>query len=78
MNSTLDYLRGFTAPRAVLVGALFTVAVLARIPAVVLALGVHVLDRAAERLLGWIACIPPVPVRTVTGPTGRRTRGRTR
>ncbi|MCA1228653.1 hypothetical protein [Saccharopolyspora sp. 6M] len=68
MNSTLDYLRAYTAPRAFWVAALFTVAVLVRVPAVALAFGVHVLDRTAERLLGWIARIPPQPVRTVTRP----------
>lgn len=65
MNST-DYLRGYTAPRALLIGVLFLAAVLFRVPAVALAMGVHVLDRVADRLLSWIAVIPPAPVRVVT------------
>ncbi len=66
MNST-DYLRGYTAPRALLVGTLFITAVLCRIPAVVLAVGVHVLDRCADRLMAWISQLPPAPARHVAG-----------
>ncbi|GAA2778238.1 hypothetical protein [Saccharopolyspora taberi] len=65
MNST-DYLRDYTAPRAVLVGVLFLTAVLFRMPAVVLAMVVHVLDRGADRLLAVAGQVPPAPVRTVT------------
>lgn len=76
MNST-DYLRGYTAPRAVVVGVLFVLAVFCRVPAVVLAIAVHVCDRTAEGLLGVIARIPPAPIRTVIHPTTGN-RGRTR
>ena len=68
MNST-DYLRRYTAPRALLAGLLFITAVLLRIPAMVLAIGVHVLDRSADRLMGWISAFPPAPTRFVTAPT---------
>lgn len=71
MTST-DYLRGYTAPRAVLVGALFVLAVACRMPAVLLAVAVHVLDRCAERLLAAVSQIPPAPVPVVTSPTARR------
>ncbi len=73
MNST-DYLRGYTAPRALLAGLLFITAVLLRVPAVVLAIGVHVLDRSADRLMGWISALPPTPARFVTAPTSSRRR----
>jgi hypothetical protein len=69
VNST-DYLRSYTAPRALLIGVLFMVATSFRVPAVALALAVHVLDRCADRLLGWIAQVPPAPIRVVT--TARR------
>jgi hypothetical protein len=62
VNST-DYLRGYTAPRAFLVGVLFALAVAFRIPAVVIAVAVHVLDRCADRLLEWISTLPRTPVR---------------
>lgn len=69
MNST-DYLRGYTAPRALLVGVLFALAVAFRIPAVVIAVAVHVLDRCADRLLAWISTLPRTPARTA--PNARR------
>ncbi|MER5389900.1 hypothetical protein [Saccharopolyspora sp. NPDC002686] len=72
MNTT-DYLRDYTAPRAVLVGVMFVAAVLLRMPAVLLAIAVHILDRCAERLMTWIAQIPPVPTRMETATaTARR------
>ncbi len=71
MNST-DYLRGYTAPRALLAGLLFIAAVVCRIPAVVLAIGVQVLDRCADRLLCWVQSIPPAPIRVAPAPKARR------
>ncbi|KAA5829559.1 hypothetical protein F1721_24905 [Saccharopolyspora hirsuta] len=73
MNST-DYVRDYTAPRAVLVGAMFVVAVVLRMPAVVLAIAVHALDRGSDRLMAWIDRIPPVPARMATVATDRRQR----
>ncbi|PRW62130.1 hypothetical protein [Actinopolyspora mortivallis] len=64
MTST-DYLRGYTAPRALLVGTLFLLAVACRLPAVVLAIAVHVLDRLSDQLLTATAAIPAVPTRVM-------------
>lgn len=65
MSST-DYLRGYTAPRALLVGALFVLAVTCRVPAVVVAVAVQVLDRCADRLMSVADRVPPAPIPTVT------------
>ncbi|GAA4613037.1 hypothetical protein [Saccharopolyspora hordei] len=71
MNST-DYVRDYTAPRALLVGAMFVLAVALRMPAVLLAIAVHVLDRCSDRLMTWIDRIPPAPTRVVAAATARR------
>lgn len=64
--TSIDYLRAYTAPRAMAVGVLFLLAVACRLPAVALAIAVQVCDRCAERLLAFGDRIPPAPVRTVS------------
>lgn len=76
MNSTLDWLRPYTAPRGLLVSLLFVIGVAFRITALLPALAVHLCDRAADRLVRWADAVPPVPVRTVTRPTDHGSRGR--
>ncbi|MDR7301829.1 hypothetical protein [Haloactinomyces albus] len=71
--TSADYLRGYTAPRALLVGLLFLLAVACRVPAVALAVACHVLDRCADRLLTVTTRIPTAPVSVVTS-TGRAAR----
>ena len=74
MNSTLDWLRPYTVPRALLVSLLFVIGVAFRVTALLPALAVHVCDRAADRVVRWADAVPPVPVRTITQPTGSRGR----
>lgn len=74
MNSTLDWLRPYSVPRAALVTVLFAFAVAVRVAVLAPALVVHIGDRIAERVVGFAGRIPPEPIRTVTRPHGSRGR----
>lgn len=76
MNSTLDWLRPYTAPRALLVGLFFLISLAFRVAVLLPALLVHLGDRAADRLIRFADLIPPAPIRLVTRPTQHGPRGR--
>lgn len=59
--SVIDLLRSYTGPRGLAVALLFVLAALVRLPAVVLAVAVHLLERTSARLLATCNSIPPQP-----------------
>ncbi len=59
--SVIDLLRAYSGPRGLAVALLFVLAALVRLPAVVLAVAVHVLERCSARLLAACNAIPPQP-----------------
>lgn len=63
--SVIDLLRSYTGPRGLTVALLFITAALVRLPAVVLAVAVHLLERTSARLLTTCNTIPPQPDRAV-------------
>lgn len=63
--SVIDLLRAYSGPRGLAVALLFVLAALIRLPAVVLAVAVHVLERCSARLLAACNSIPPQPDRPV-------------
>ncbi|CAM00462.1 hypothetical protein A8924_1528 [Saccharopolyspora erythraea NRRL 2338] len=65
-GGVIDLLREYTFPRGALVALLFSVAVLLRLPAVGLAVAVHLLERTTDRLMAVINRIPAQPVRKET------------
>lgn len=62
-GGVIDLLRDYTFPRGFVVALLFSVAVLLRLPAVGLAVAVHLLERTTDRLMAVITRISPQPAR---------------
>lgn len=63
--SVIDLLRAYSGPRGLAVALLFVLAALIRLPAVILAVSVHLLERCSARLLATCNAIPPQPPRAV-------------
>lgn len=60
-SSVIELLRAYTAPRGLLVALLFVLAALVRVPSVLLAVAVHLLERSSARLVACCESIPAQP-----------------